>query len=78
MAQKRYELIIFEKFRNKGKTRYKPHRVGTALPFKDGFTLFIPPGVAITGRVLLVPEKTNLDAPDLMEAYQSAAEEYGL
>jgi len=78
MPNPRYELIIFEKFTKDGKTKYKPHRVGAAKYFKGGYTIFIPPGVSITGRVLMVPEKTKLTEIDLMEAYQSAADDYGI
>ena len=75
----RYELIVFDSFEYKGKKRHKPHRVGTAaVSTKGGFMLFIPPGIAITGRVMMVPEKTELDEVDLLEAYQSAADEYGV
>ena len=40
--------------------------------------MFITPGIAITGRVLIVPEKTPLDEIDLIEAYESAADEHGV
>jgi len=75
----RYDLIVFDSFEYKGKKRHKPHRVGTAIASaKGGFALYIPAGIAITGRVMMVPEKTELDEIDLLEAYQSAAEEYGV
>jgi len=75
----RYEVIVFESFIYRGKTRNKPHRVGTALPsVKGGLVMFIPPGISITGRVLIVPEKTPLDEIDLIEAYESAADEHGV
>jgi len=73
----RFDLIIFEKFTFKGKTRHKAHKVGSAINTKGGYMLFVPPGVSITGRVLMVPEKTNLDEIDLIEAYQCAADEHG-
>lgn len=77
--KKRYDVIIFESFTYRGKTRNKPHRVGTALPsVKGGLVMFIPPGISITGRVLIVPEKTPLDEIDLIEAYESAADEHGV
>lgn len=74
----RYDLVIFEKFTYRGKTRHKAHKVGSASTGKDGFMLFIPPGVSITGRVMMVPEKAALSEIDLIEAYQSAADEHGL
>ncbi len=76
---KRFDVIVFESFSYKGKNRTRPHKVGTALPsIKGGLVMFIPPGIAITGRVLIVPEKTPLDEIDLIEAYESAADEHGV
>ncbi len=75
----RFDVIIFESFTYKGKARNKPHKVGTALSsVKGGLVMFIPPGIAITGRVLIVPEKAPLDEIDLIEAYASAADEHGV
>lgn len=75
----RYDLIIFEAFRYKGNTRHKAHRVGTATSSpKGGFILYIPTGISLTGRVMMVPEKTPLNEVDLLEAYHSAAEEFGV
>lgn len=74
----RYDIILFEEFEYKGKKRHKAHRVGSATSSpKGGFVLYIPAGIAITGRVMAVPEKTPLNEVDLLEAYHSAAEEYG-
>ena len=75
----RYDLIVFENFEYKGQKRHKAHRVGTAtLSPKGGLVLYIPAGISITGRVLVVPEKTPMNEVDLLEAYQSAADEHGL
>jgi hypothetical protein len=78
-STKRYDVIVFESFTYRGKARNKPHKVGTALSsVKGGLVMFIPPGISITGRVLIVPEKTPLDEIDLIEAYESAADEHGV
>lgn len=54
----RYELIVFENFEFKGQKRHKAHRVGTAtISPKGGLVLYIPTGISITGRVLVVPEE---------------------
>lgn len=74
----RFDLIIFEKFTYKGQTRHKAHKVGSATAAKGGFMLFIPPGVSISGRVMMVPEKAPMNEIDLLEAYQSAADEHGV
>lgn len=75
----RYDIIVFESFEYKGQKRHKAHRVGSATTSpKGGFVLYIPAGIAITGRVLVVPEKTPLNEVDLLEAYDCAAEAHGL
>ncbi len=75
----RYELIIFESFTRNGQKRHKPHRVGAATPSSmGGFVLHIPPGITVTGRVMMVPERTPLNEIDVLEAYQSAADEHGV
>jgi len=75
----RYDLIVFESFSYKGEKRHKAHRVGSATSSpKGGFVLYIPAGISLTGRVMAVPEKTPLNEIDLLEAYQSAADEHGL
>lgn len=74
----RFDLIVFESFDYKGQKRHKAHRVGTAISSpKGGFVLYIPTGIALTGRVMMVPEKTPLNEIDLLEAYHSAADSYG-
>jgi hypothetical protein len=78
-STKRYDVIVFDSFQFKGKTRNRPYKVGTALSsVKGGLTVYLPPGIAVSGRVLIVPEKTPLDEIDLIEAYESAADEHGV
>ncbi|BCH14953.1 hypothetical protein [Mesorhizobium sp. L-2-11] len=78
-VSERYDLIVFENFEYKGQKRHKAHRVGTAtISPKGGLVLYIPAGISITGRVLVVPEKTPMNEVDLLEAYQSAADEFGI
>lgn len=73
----RYEIIVFESFEHKGQKRHRAHRVGSATSSpKGGFVLYIPAGISLTGRVMVVPEKTLLNEIDLLEAYHSAADEY--
>ena len=75
----RFDLIVLDSFQHNGKKRYRPHKVGTATAsMKGGFVLYVPAGIAITGRVMMVPEKSELNEVDLLEAYQSAADDYGL
>lgn len=78
-GSERYDLIVFEGFTYKGQKRHKAHRVGSAASSpKGGLVLYIPAGIALTGRVMVVPEKTPMNEVDLLEAYQSAADEHGV
>lgn len=75
----RYDLIIFEDFEYQGQRRSRAFRVGSAVASpRGGFVMYIPAGVSITGRVLAVPEKTPMNEVDVLEAYQSAADAYGV
>lgn len=75
----RYDLIVFEGFEYQGQKRSRAFRIGTAVASaKGGFVLYIPAGVSITGRVLAVPEKTPMNEVDVLEAYHSAADTYGV
>jgi hypothetical protein len=74
----RYDLVVIENFIHKGKARSRSHKVGSATVVKNGYMLFIPPGLAISGRVMMVPEKYALSEVDVLEAYQSAADEHGV
>lgn len=78
-ATQRFDLLLFESFEFKGQKRHKAHRVGAATSSpKGGFVIYIPTGISLTGRLMMVPEKTPLNEVDLLEAYHSAADEFGL
>jgi len=74
----KYDLIIFENFEHNGQKRSRAFRVGSAVTTARGTALYIPAGVSITGRVLLVPEKTPLNEVDVLAAYESAADVLGV
>lgn len=74
----RYDLIVFENFEHNGQKRCRAFRVGSAVTTAKGTALYIPAGISITGRVLLVPEKTPLNEVDVLETYQSAADAFGV
>ncbi|MFC3071585.1 hypothetical protein [Shinella pollutisoli] len=74
----RYDLIVFENFEHNGQKRSRAFRVGSAVTTAKGTALYIPAGISITGRVLLVPEKTPLNEVDVLETYQSAADAFGV
>lgn len=79
----RFDLLVFETYKHKGKTRHRPWRVGKAIPSrKGGYLLFIPEGVSLTGQVVMVPEQAGLaeeaSIRDMLDDYKSAADEHGL
>lgn len=78
----RYDLIVFENYTYRGEKRTKAHKVGKAVPAKEGgIMLYIPKGISISGRLLLAPERQTESESDLMElvhTYHSAADELGL
>ena len=79
MNQKRYDLITVEKYTVKGTRHSRSYTVGKAIKMRgDGYMLFVPEGLAISGQILMVPERTSINEIDLIEAYESAADEIGV
>ncbi len=74
----RFDLIVFETFTYQGKTRHKAHKVGSATAVKNGHMLFIPPGVSVSAREMMVRDRAEYNEVDLLEAYESAADSYGV
>lgn len=57
-----YDLLIAEDYDNRdGEKRTNFTNVGAAFPQKngDGFSLQIRPGLAVSGRVLMLPRKAK-------------------
>ena len=64
-------LLAEERSDDNGEVRTYWHSAGTAFPHKngDGFNLVIPPGMSLSGRVLMLPRKTRENAaPDAQAA----------
>ncbi len=60
-----YNLLVPEDYTNQnGEEKTKFHQVGTALQNNNGesFTLFIPEGVSISGKVQMMPRKDREQA----------------
>jgi hypothetical protein len=74
-----YDVLISEDRKNKDTGEVKPffHRVGTMFPHRKGagFNLVIPEGLAISGRVLILPRKGRDDAqpdPDAVSEFNAS------
>lgn len=79
MSQKRYDLIKVEKYSAKGTKHSRSYTVGKAIKMRgDGYMLFVPEGLSVSGQLLMVPERTSINEIDLIEAYESAADEIGV
>lgn len=75
MNGRRYELIKVEKYKANGSQKSRSYSIGKAMKMRgDGYMLFVPEGLSVTGQILMVPERTTISEIDLIEAYESAAD----
>lgn len=71
-----YEAFKVEHYTYKAKKRRQFQRIGRMIRNRDGrFSVFIPDGISISSCILIVPEGGT--EMDLLQAYESAADEYG-
>jgi len=62
MSKKPYDLLVPEKYKHGGEERTKFHNVGVMFENENGgFSLSIPDGISISGRVLALPRKEKSD-----------------
>ena len=61
---KTFDILIAEEFEQQGEKKTKFHNVGTAWPLdgKDGMSLQFHPGLAVSGRVVILPRKPKVPA----------------
>ena len=58
MSKKIYDALIAEDYEHKGEKRTKFYNVGVMFENdREGWTLTIPAGVSISGRVVILPRK---------------------
>ncbi|MEM7492314.1 MAG: hypothetical protein AAF296_02970 [Pseudomonadota bacterium] len=58
MSNTVYDIIVANEYEQGGETKTSYTNVGAGFPnSKDGFNLEIKPGIAISGRVILMPRK---------------------
>ncbi|MCC2099439.1 MAG: hypothetical protein KDJ29_21285 [Hyphomicrobiales bacterium] len=68
MEASRFDLVRLEEFNYKGHRRSRTWKVGKAMQTRKGFMIFIPEGLAVSGRILMVPEQSPLSEIDLIES----------
>ncbi|WP_029032282.1 hypothetical protein [Salinarimonas rosea] len=79
MNMQRFDLVKVEDYAHKGARKTRSWKVGKALSMRrGGFMIFVPEGMAVSGRLMMVPEQGTFGEIDLIEAYASAAEEFGV
>lgn len=58
MSKKPYDALVVEEYQHQGETKKKYYQVGVMFENeREGWTLSIPPGVSVSGRVLILPRK---------------------
>jgi len=58
MTTKPYDALIVEEYEHNGQKRTKFHNVGTMFENeREGWTLKVHPGMAISGRIVIIPRK---------------------
>lgn len=59
-----FDLVVFDDYERNGEIKSRPYSVGSAFRNqKAGFSLVIPAGVALSGRVQMLPRR-EADRPD--------------
>lgn len=67
MSKKPYDALLVEEYEHKGEKRQKFYQCGVMFENdREGWTLTIPPGMSISGRVVILPrkDKTHNTDPD--------------
>lgn len=61
MTKTTYDVLIAEDYEQGGEKRSKFHNVGTAwsLDNKDGLSVELHPGLAVSGRLLVLPRRAR-------------------
>ncbi len=62
---KDFEAVILNSYEHNGEKKWKRALIGKLIPYNnggDGFTLYIPDGLAISGRVRIQPKLERADA----------------
>lgn len=64
--KKTYDILVTEEYESGGEKKTKFHNVGTAWPLdnKDGFSVQIHPGVAVSDRLVILPRKPREDGQE--------------
>lgn len=63
--KKQFEAVVLNSFEHEGETKWKRTWIGNLVPDKegDGYSLYIPEGISVSGRLRIQPkqEKETLE-----------------
>lgn len=64
-AKKDFEAIVLNSYEHNGETKWKRTFIGNLVSDKegDGYSLFIPEGLSISGRLRIQPKQEKSDGP---------------
>ena len=63
--KKDFEAVVLNSFEHDGEKKWKRTFVGNLVPDKegDGYNLYIPEGIAVSGRLRIQPKQEKEDGP---------------
>ena len=64
-AKKDFEAVVLNSFEHNGETKWKRTFIGNLVPDKegDGYNLYIPEGISVSGRLRIQPKQEKDDGP---------------
>lgn len=64
-AKKDFEAVVLNSFEHNGETKWKRNFIGNLVPDKegDGYNLYIPEGISVSGRLRIQPKQEKDDGP---------------
>lgn len=71
-----FDALLVEEYRYSGKKRRKFHKIGQMRQKNGNFTLYIPEGMSISGKIWITP--AGMSEEEIFNNYESAADELGL
>lgn len=57
--KKQFEAVVLNSFEHEGETKWKRTWIGNLVPDKegDGYSLYIPEGISVSGRLRIQPKQ---------------------
>ncbi len=65
-VKKDVEAVVLNSFEHDGEKKWKRTYIGKLIPDKqgDGYNLFIPEGISVSGRLRIQPKQEKSDGPE--------------